>query len=431
MGQSKQWSRLDNAAKIFPPTSSKRGTKVFRFVCELTGPVDGAVLQHALDKTVEVFPLYRSILKKGLFWYYFEESSLQPEVLEESLPVCAPIYDPDRSGLLFRVSYYGKRINLEVFHALADGTGALHFMRTMVFVYLAEMYGITGRLPDDDIAPDQKGLDAFHKYYDKRENTLKAKRYRPFRIRGERLPDNRIGIIEGFLSVRAVLKKAHEHHATLSEFLVSVLICSIYDGMTVRERARPVVITVPVDLRRFFPAQTVRNFFGLIQVTHNFCQDGQEFEQVLAHVRKSFEQQLTKEYLSGIISRYSAMENNPWIKAIPLVIKIPILRLAGFCQDRGDTAAFSNVGRIAMPAEAAGTIRLFDVFLSAKRPQLCLCSFGDTLSVSVSSPLADTGFQRRFFRSLTDLGFSVQMVSNLEQIRRGEEFHAPMRPLWN
>ena len=40
MGKRKQWSRLDNAAKIFPPTSSKWGTKVFRFVCELIEPVD-------------------------------------------------------------------------------------------------------------------------------------------------------------------------------------------------------------------------------------------------------------------------------------------------------------------------------------------------------------------------------------------------------
>ncbi len=83
MGQSKQWSRLDNVAKIFPPTSSKRDTKAFRLICELTGPVDGAILQRALEKTMEEFPLYRSILKKGLFWYYFEESNLRPQVLEE------------------------------------------------------------------------------------------------------------------------------------------------------------------------------------------------------------------------------------------------------------------------------------------------------------------------------------------------------------
>ena len=428
MGQSKQWSRLDNAAKIFPPTSSKRDTKVFRFVCELKEPVDGSVLQRASEKAVEAFPLYRSVLKKGLFWYYFEESGFRPRVQEENLPVCAPIYSAEKPGLLFRVSYYGRRINFEIFHALADGTGALQFLRTMIFAYLAEKYGIPGRLSDYDAAQDQKSLDAFYKYYDKyhdkNEIAPKAKRCRAYRIRGERWPDGRLSIIEGFLSVGAVLEKAHKHHATLSEFLIALLISSIYDGMAVRERTRPVVITVPVDLRRFFSARTVRNFFGLIQIAHDFRKDGEEFEQVLAHVKQSFEQQLTKEYLSGIISRYSVMENNPLIKAIPLAVKIPILRLAGLRSEGEDTAAFSNIGRIVMPAEAAGYIRLFDVFLCAKRPQLCLCSFGDTLAISVSSPLVDTGIQRRFFRSLTGLGIPLQVVSNLEQGGREEVSHA-------
>ena len=65
-----RWSRLDNAAKIFPSTSSRKDPKVFRFSCELTEPVDGQTLQFALDRTMEKFPFYRSVLKKGLFWYY-------------------------------------------------------------------------------------------------------------------------------------------------------------------------------------------------------------------------------------------------------------------------------------------------------------------------------------------------------------------------
>lgn len=137
-------------------------------------------------------------------------------------------------------------------------------------------------------------------------------------------------------------------------------------------------------------------------------------------MRESFRQQLTRENMSGIISKYSTYENNTFVKAIPLQIKIPFLRLTGIMADRKDTAAFSNIGRITMPAEVAGYIRLFDVFLSTKRPQLCLCSFGDTLAVSVSSPLKDTSLQRSFFRNLAKLGLSIQVVSNLDQLN-GEE----------
>lgn len=420
MGRHKQWSRLDNAAKIFPPTTTSRDTKVFRFVCELTELVDGAVLQCALEQTIQDFPLYRSVLKKGLFWYYFEESSIQPLVAEEALPVCSPIYNADRPSLLFRVLYFKQRINFEVFHALADGTGVMQFLRTLVFHYLAKKHGISGQLTDYDASRDQKNQDAFYKYYDKTGASPEIKRYRAYHIRGERLPDNRIGITEGFASTKAVLQKAHEHGATLSEFLIALLICSIHDGMAVRERTRPVITAVPVDLRRFFPAQTARNFFGIIQVAHNFQNDGREFLQVLANVRKSLRRQLTQETLHGIISHYSAMEDNPFVKAIPLQVKIPVLRMSGLRADGEDTAAFSNIGRVSMPAEAVKHIRLFDVFLSTKRPQLCVCSFDDTLAISMSSPLIDTGIQRRFFRQLTLMEISVQVVSNLEQLN-GEE----------
>ena len=73
-----RWSRLDNAAKIFPATSGKKDVRVFRFACELTEYVDPEILQQALDRTMELFPLFRSVLRKGLFWYYFESSDLKP-----------------------------------------------------------------------------------------------------------------------------------------------------------------------------------------------------------------------------------------------------------------------------------------------------------------------------------------------------------------
>jgi hypothetical protein len=422
----KRWNRLDNAAKIFPPTTSNRDTKIFRFVCELTEPVDGDDLQRALERTLEDFPLYRSVLKKGLFWHYFEESGIMPRVAEETMPVCAPLYNEDKPGLLFRALYFGNRVNLEVFHALADGNGAIQFMRALVFYYLAGKHAISGRLTDYDASREQKSQDAFYTYYDKTGNVSKAKRRGAYRVRGERLSDNRLGITEGFLSVKAALEKAHDYDVTLSEFLITLLMCAIHDGMAVRESAKPVVIAVPVDLRRFFPTQTACNFFGVVQVAHDFRQNGQTFDEVLANVRESLRRQLTKENLSGIIGRYSALENNPLIRAVPLLIKIPFLAISGLLAEGEDTAAFSNTGRISMPQAAGGYIRLFDVFISTKRPQMCLCSFEDTLAVSVSSPLADTGIQRRFFRSITEMGISVQIVSNLEQMKGDETSHATL-----
>ena len=70
------WWRLDNAAKIFPSTSSAHDSKVFRFFCELEEAVEPAALQSALDRTMERFPIYRCVLRRGWFWYYLEDSPL-------------------------------------------------------------------------------------------------------------------------------------------------------------------------------------------------------------------------------------------------------------------------------------------------------------------------------------------------------------------
>ena len=41
-----------------------------------------------------------------------------------------------KKTLLFKVTYYKKRINFEVFHVLTDGTGATEFLKELVKNYL-------------------------------------------------------------------------------------------------------------------------------------------------------------------------------------------------------------------------------------------------------------------------------------------------------
>ena len=134
------WRQLDNAAKIFPTNSNKYDTKVFRFSCRLKEMVQPRVLQKALDKTMHAFPLYASIIRKGLFWYYFESSDIKPIIKQENHSPCGQIYDENIKGLLFEVTYYKKRINLEVHHALTDGVGALQFLKTLVLNYFPKVF---------------------------------------------------------------------------------------------------------------------------------------------------------------------------------------------------------------------------------------------------------------------------------------------------
>ena len=64
------WRNLDNAAKLFSAASSPKDTRVFRFYCILKEEVEKVLLQRALDQTIEKYPVFLSVMRKGLFWHY-------------------------------------------------------------------------------------------------------------------------------------------------------------------------------------------------------------------------------------------------------------------------------------------------------------------------------------------------------------------------
>ena len=131
-----KWRKLDNAALAFPLVTGKDDTRVFRFYCELREAVDEEILQKALEETMEKYPLFQAVLRKGLFWFYLEHRDIRPVVKKEKKPPCSRLYIPDKQSLLFEVSYHENRINFEVYHALTDGTGAMYFLEELVQNYL-------------------------------------------------------------------------------------------------------------------------------------------------------------------------------------------------------------------------------------------------------------------------------------------------------
>ena len=135
-----KWRSLENTAKIFPATSSAKDERVFRFACELTEPVHPEKLQRALEQTLVYFPSFLCVMRKGFFWNYMEDMPVRARVKEEDRPPCSQMYVHDQKNLLFEVTYYKNRINFETYHALTDGTGALQFLRTLVYAYLRERY---------------------------------------------------------------------------------------------------------------------------------------------------------------------------------------------------------------------------------------------------------------------------------------------------
>ncbi len=415
-----EWAKLDNAAKIFPPTTNERDTKVFRFVCELKEDIEKDILQKALDNTMLLFPMYRSVLRRGVFWYYFESSDLKPMVTEEHKLPCSMLYHQNHRDLLFEVSYYKKRINVEMYHALTDGTGVLGFLKTLIYYYITIKHGLDfgDKLPtlDYDASFSQRMDDSFLKHYSGDKQLDKIKFSKAYHITGRRYIDNRLKIIEGEMSAKSVLELAHRYDTTLTVFLTALFFKAIYEDMPARAKKNPVRITVPVNLRTYFPSVTARNFFSVINISYHFGKNSDRLEDIIKSVKEGFERELTEENLRKHMNRLSALEHNAFMRVVPLVWKDYVLRFANHLSNRGLTASLSNIGKVSVTKELIPYIHMFNCFTGARRPQICMCSFNDRLVISFASPFVGTDIQMNYFRMLSREGIEITVASNIKDI---------------
>ena len=408
------WRSLDNAAKLFSAASSPKDTRVFRFYCELKEEVKEDVLQEALNQTVQKYPVFLSVMRKGLFWHYLEKSELRPVVRQEDREPCSSLYVRDKKTLLFEVTYYKKRINFEVFHALTDGTGATEFLRELVKNYLYLVHKEDGipkvELSDQYLTVKDQEDDSFSRYYDPDFPRKKKKKRRAVQIKKSGKGYEELKIHESTMSVKELLGISREKGVSMSVLLTTAFICAIHEEMSRIQEKKPVILMVPVNLRKIFPSDSMLNFFGYIEPGYQFKEGKDSFEDVLEAVKIYFRDNLSKEQMASRMNELIAFEKHKILKWAPLELKNRCIRAGAKMAEQEVTAVLSNMSVVKMPEEYAGYIERFGVYTSTNRTELCVCSFGDTLSLSFTSRYDSTNIQRNFYRILEELGAKVTVV---------------------
>ncbi len=260
-----QWRKLDNAALAFPAAAGKNDTRAFRFYCELTERVEPEPLQRALNLTMEKYPLFQAVLRKGLFWFYLERRDIRPLVTEGQKAPCSRLYVPDQKSLLFEVTYHEKRINFEVFHGLTDGTGAMQFLRELVRQYLRLVHPEQSfpETSEEEVASgrDQEE-DSFSQYYSATKSREKKRMVSAVQLRGERLPQDEMCVTEAAVPVGELLAKARSRGVSVTMHLTAMLLYAIHEEIPRSRLRRPIALMVPVNLRNYFPSQSMGIFLA-------------------------------------------------------------------------------------------------------------------------------------------------------------------------
>lgn len=417
------WLKLDNAAKIYPPSRTRGWAAMFRLSVTLKENIDPAILAKAQRAALRRFPTFAFRLRRGFFWYYLERMQGEPEIQRD---VGNPLVRMDlreNGRFMYRVRYHGRRIAVEFFHALTDGNGGLSFLLTLTAEYLRLKYGV--RVPTDGMildcreAPKDEEIEDSFLRHARSAGRSRFERA-AYHISGTPERSHFLNITTGIIPSRAVLDKAKALGVSVTAFLTSVLILCFHQAQqaesSIKKRRLPVKIMVPVNLRRFYGSRTVRNFASYVNVGIASEYGDYSFEEILSEVKHTLGLEINEKALNARMSANVNAEKNPAIRGMPLFVKAPFLKAMFKLQgDRYCTSTLSNLGEVKLPVALASRVEGMDFLLGVpyRNPVIAACvSYGGNLRITFSRTIREPFIERAFFTALIRMGIPVRVESN-------------------
>ncbi len=411
------WRRLDNSAKIFPLSSSRKYSSVFRISAVMKDKIVPRFLEKAVINALNKFNFFKVRLKKGFFWYYFEYNDKKIVIEEEKDYPCKYIDPNTNNDYLFKVTYFDRKINIDIFHSLTDGNSAIQFFKEIVYQYIEITYAKDFK---DSLRTDKKFdfniEDSYLKNYNKKvKNNIKSKR--AYLLKGRKIPFDAIRATHQIIDLKKLKEIAKTNGATITQYLTAVLIKAIYLGNMKQKNAnKPIKICVPVNLKKYFKSKTLSNFFSYITVGADTQKiDFNNFKDILELVKNDFNNLLKPEEITKTMSLNVKLGNNFFIRIIPLFLKQIFVRLSYLEIRKYTTTTFSNIGRIGIIAEYQKYIDQFLFLIAPERIEkikCSTCSYEDKMFFTFTSILMKTNVEKEFKKILEENGINVEEESN-------------------
>jgi len=409
---SNNWYKIDNVSKAFLATVSKRETRSFRVSCTLKEEIDPELLQQAVLSAIQDRPQVQVRIRRGLFWHYMEDTEILPVVKEENDRICPLLYVPGKTMLHYQVTYFKKRINLDMFHVITDGTGGMEFLNIILLDYLRRKY--PGKLTDVTIHSGASAgdliQDGYRQFFENKrfsDGEAKRKAYHPG---GLKLPYDQLQFFEVHMPTAQVLSRAKELKISLTSYLGAAWMLAIRDEMPRRKKDLPITISLPVNLRGYYHSKTARNFFNSVNVSHVFDREI-TLEELAAEFDTSLKGQLDIENIQKQMDTFETMEFVAPVRIVPLFLKQLVVRHFTKKANKTVSMVFSNMGIQRPPAEVADYIENYSGFCSTNTLFSTMFSYRDRLTLGVASAYLNTGVVKNFVRRFSEEGIDIQVYA--------------------
>ena len=418
----KQWYRLDNAALIFPAVMRKNWNNVFRVSVTLKDTVDPGLLSRAAAELLPRFPAIFVRLRTGFFWYYLETVAEAPKVEEDYAWPLTPMSRRKLRKCCIRILYYQNRIAVEFFHSVTDGTGGMAFLQNLAARYLTLKEGLTipaeGNIADPGEPPKAEEVRDCFQLCAAKASVSRAEE-NAYRLRGNPEEDYFRHIVTGILPTDVLLEKAHEQGTTVTGWLAAVMA----EAVLARQkedprpgRSRHIKITVPVNLRRIFGMNTMRNFTLAVNIGFDPRLGEYTHGEICRLMHHQLAAETIRQRMAGRVATNVNLQRSLPLRLTPLPLKTLAMRLVyALSGESKGCLNISNMGTVTLPETMAPYVERFDFIIGVQYsyPNNCsVVSWQGKTYISMIRGIRDSELERLFFSSLVEKGIPVEIESN-------------------
>ena len=247
-----------------------------------------------------------------------------------------------------------------------------------------------------------------------------------YRIYGKREEDGFKTNTTFILDASEVVKEAKKRGVTVTAYLVSAFIMSMIriqnKNVPRKCKHKPIKVLVPVNLRKMFPSETLRNFILYATPGVDPKLGEYSFDELCGIVKAQMQLQITEKNMASMIATNVNSEKNPILKIVPLFLKNIVMKLIFTAVgERKSCFSFSNLGVVNAPDEFMRYVDRLDFVIGnqASAPyNLSALAYKGKIYLSIIRNISEPVFEPIVHEVLTELGISHTVESNTRERKK-------------
>ena len=423
MSNTRMRFKLDPVGIYYAHLRCKKFPTSYSITTYLNEDLDTDVLQCAVADIAARIPTANVGLRRNFWGLYHELLPTPPQIRPASDYSNACTYFVRDGEHLLRVLYGKNFFVLEVVHSVCDGRALSQILKALIVRYFElhpehakaniDKSGIIDcNMPADpeesevtwDRYLESKDSDAAKSSSDNNKNkdTTKAKGVkRTYRIQHPEIDDPYVST--QIIDLSTLKPIAKEYGVSINEYLLAHIFTAIAEERKEQQSGKnntetlPIVASIPVDLRNFFPSKTLLNFVVDKMVT---MPEGQDFDGILQSVQKQFKD-VNEDFIAEEIEWTTT--GMKMLNFLPRPLQTSAIRVMARSESHKVTTMFSNLGLVKLPDEIEDRITMLEFVIGPdyNMPYNFTCiTIGNVLTLTTTTSVANCTIAERLHKQI-------------------------------